>query len=286
MSRMHEHIARVVGVEVQKRGIDGARLLDVGCGDGRLLDILCDLGLECHGIEVDDSAVQVPTFYERTLRNLTGVHPDVDWGDRLHLASTGRPWPFADESFDVVVSNQVCEHVKDVRFLLAECGRVLKPGGFSVHVFPLRSHTIEVHTGMPLGHRILNADLRRWYYERAARLGLSRLGPLCRSPGESSEDFARTRSDFVTHDTANHTWPEMAHAAAAAGMTPSYRHTLGVYLLKLLGSSHPLTDWYYAGPHPIVDTVLFRPLSRVASVTVFLEKGSQFDPEINAQWSI
>lgn len=285
---MHEHMSRVVGVELGRRSITNPRVLDVGCGDGRMLDMLCraDPGAECHGVEVDDSAVQVPTFYARTLENLSAVHPETDWTSRLHVASTGQPWPFEDSSFDVVVSNQVCEHVKDLGFLLAECSRVLRPGGFAVHVFPLQAHTIEVHTGMPFGHRILNGDLRRLYYGWAAQLGLSRLGPLRRSPGESPADFARSRSDFVTHETASHRWPDIAAAAAAAGMTPSYRHTVGVYLLKVLGPSHPVTTWYYRRSHPLVDAVLFRFLARIASVTIFLEKSSQFDPEINAQWAI
>ncbi len=285
-SKMHQHIVRVVDTEVTRRPSDTTKVLDVGCGDGRLMDLLCESHTEPHGLEVDDSAVQVPTFYESTARYLSELRPEVDWPSRLHLASTGQPWPFEDESFDVVVSNQVGEHVKDMRFFMSECGRVLKPGGFGVHVFPLQTYTIEGHTGMPFGHRILSGDLRRAYYNLAARLGLSRIGPLRRLPDESASDFARTRSDYITHETANHTWPEVAHAAAAAGMTPSYRHTPGVYLLKAFGPDAAINDWYYRSPHPLLDAALFHILCRVASITVVIEKGSEFDADINAVWTL
>src|SRR6185436_15955201 len=44
---------------------------------------------------------------------------------------------FADESFDVVTSNQVFEHVPDDRRGYAECLRVLKPGGALIFTVPL-----------------------------------------------------------------------------------------------------------------------------------------------------
>ena len=44
---------------------------------------------------------------------------------------------FADESFDLVTSNQVFEHVSDDRRAYAECFRVLKPGGALVFTVPL-----------------------------------------------------------------------------------------------------------------------------------------------------
>lgn len=44
---------------------------------------------------------------------------------------------FADESFDVVTSNQVFEHVPDDRSGYAECLRVLKPGGALIFTVPL-----------------------------------------------------------------------------------------------------------------------------------------------------
>jgi SAM-dependent methyltransferase len=48
----------------------------------------------------------------------------------------GRTIPFPDQSFDVVFSSNVLEHVCDLDVLHAETQRVLKPGGVCIHVLP------------------------------------------------------------------------------------------------------------------------------------------------------
>jgi SAM-dependent methyltransferase len=48
----------------------------------------------------------------------------------------GRNIPFPDDSFDVVFSSNVLEHVLDLPYLQAEMKRVLKPGGYCVHLMP------------------------------------------------------------------------------------------------------------------------------------------------------
>ena len=51
--------------------------------------------------------------------------------------------PFPDNSFDLVVSDQVLEHVEGDPFLaVEECRRVLKPGGIVIHTAPL---LIQIH---------------------------------------------------------------------------------------------------------------------------------------------
>lgn len=48
----------------------------------------------------------------------------------------GRNIPFPDHSFDVVFSSNVLEHVEDLKGLLDDAVRVLKPGGIMVHILP------------------------------------------------------------------------------------------------------------------------------------------------------
>ena len=62
---------------------------------------------------------------------------------RRELASRIRPlvadaarMPFAGDNFDVIVSINVLEHVKDVRSTLAECKRVLHPDGLIFLYYP------------------------------------------------------------------------------------------------------------------------------------------------------
>ncbi len=49
--------------------------------------------------------------------------------EHVFAAAIGENLPFADHSFDLVVMNQVIEHVSNQSAVLAEATRVLKPGG-------------------------------------------------------------------------------------------------------------------------------------------------------------
>jgi SAM-dependent methyltransferase len=60
----------------------------------------------------------------------------------------GESLPFSDERFDAVLSFDVFEHVQDVAATLAECYRVLKPGGKLCVVFPGYWHPTEHHLGL------------------------------------------------------------------------------------------------------------------------------------------
>ena len=51
----------------------------------------------------------------------------------------GRNLPFPDESFDIVFSSNVLEHVPDLGNMHREIRRVLRPGGYCVHVMPTHS---------------------------------------------------------------------------------------------------------------------------------------------------
>lgn len=59
------------------------------------------------------------------------------------------PYPFPDDSFDLVVGNQVIEHVEDVLLVIAELYRVAKPGGRIVldtpHYSDVASYTDPTH---------------------------------------------------------------------------------------------------------------------------------------------
>jgi ubiquinone/menaquinone biosynthesis C-methylase UbiE len=82
---------------------------------------------------------------------------------------------FPDGYFDVVVSNQVLEHVPDLEAVLDEIDRVLKPGGASLHLFPSRDIWRERHCGIPFIHWFLKtARLRRPYMLALRRLGMGK----------------------------------------------------------------------------------------------------------------
>lgn len=96
------------------------RLLDVGCGNGRFLARMLDLGWKVVGVEPDHQAVNVA--WEK-------LGDDVFRGT-LEEAS------FLEESFDAITMNHVIEHLWDPVSTLKECHRLLKSGGRLVVVTP------------------------------------------------------------------------------------------------------------------------------------------------------
>ena len=52
------------------------------------------------------------------------------------LADACKPWPYADNSLDLVISRSVVEHLPDNHAFTDEMYRALKPGGRCIHVLP------------------------------------------------------------------------------------------------------------------------------------------------------
>lgn len=96
--------AAIEGLSAALRVGPGDRLLDFGCADRPYRGFF--------GPDVEVVSADLP-----------GNHlADV------HIASDGTV-PVPDGSFDAVLSTQVLEHVEDPALYLAECARVLRPGG-------------------------------------------------------------------------------------------------------------------------------------------------------------
>ena len=96
-----------------------ARLLDVGCSSGAFLMTARKLGLETMGVEPSADAAE--TARRAGLNVFTGF---------LEAAR------LVDASFDAATLIEVIEHLRDPRSLLAECRRVLRPGGILLVTTP------------------------------------------------------------------------------------------------------------------------------------------------------
>jgi SAM-dependent methyltransferase len=76
--------------------------------------------------------------------------------------------PYDDEFFDVIISDQVFEHVMDYPTTLRETRRILKPGGAFLHLFPGRYRLIEPHVFVPLACMVRT----RWWLKIWAHAGI------------------------------------------------------------------------------------------------------------------
>jgi SAM-dependent methyltransferase len=146
-----------------------------------------------HGFDVTDiESHRRPGFPESTVGRLQAMVPDVDWHDRIVGTGAGEPWPYPDANFDVVVSNQVLEHVMDLDAFVGQLGRVLAPGALSVHIFPVRCTLLDGHVRMPLVHRI--QGLEQW--TALVRLWTS-LGIGTRTPDQGPAEYATRASEYL-----------------------------------------------------------------------------------------
>jgi SAM-dependent methyltransferase len=175
-------IPRVIELDVLKAlGVDlpkTARILDFGCGAGRTLKSLRAFGYtNAYGYDVGDG------------RTLLGVDRDrISVGSLLNLRL-----PYEDNSFDLVVSDQVFEHVQDQVRVFQELARITKPGGHGLHLIPARYMPIEGHIFVPFGGVIQH----RWWYKLWALLGIRNQY----QAGLSADEVADHNAYFVTDAT-------------------------------------------------------------------------------------
>lgn len=95
----------------------GARVLEVGAGAGWQARELSKRGFVVEAVDV-------------AFGNYTAVRV---WPVRDY---DGRNLPFEADTFDIVFSSNVLEHVEDLPYLMRDMWRVLKPGGRMIHVVP------------------------------------------------------------------------------------------------------------------------------------------------------
>jgi len=110
-------LERLQAATVARRGASEKplRVLDVGCGEGRLTAELAQVGYAVIGVDLA----------EEPLRRAREQHPGLD----VRLVGEDGQWPLADASFDAVWAGETIEHVLDTSGWLSQVRRVLRSGG-------------------------------------------------------------------------------------------------------------------------------------------------------------
>jgi SAM-dependent methyltransferase len=108
--------------------LDGARILDAGCGVGMYTEQFRRFSPHVTGVEIDLAVAR------QASSRLAGI-----------VVAPAEALPFADGSFDVLFSHEVIEHVTDDAAAAVEMLRVVAPGGRIVIFCPNRLYPFETH---------------------------------------------------------------------------------------------------------------------------------------------
>jgi SAM-dependent methyltransferase len=87
-----------------------------------------------------------PGRWDVDIRDGPGIDQVVDLDEM--------PWPWPDETFGLIQASHVLEHLDSVGDALAECARVLRPGGF-----------VEVHWPVGMNERADPDHAHRWVWD-------------------------------------------------------------------------------------------------------------------------
>lgn len=286
LSQTHRHLLSIINTELSRRSpasSDTIRLLDVGCGDGRLLLYLLkalpacwpDLQFDFHGFDVGDHGMQEPGFLLEARERLEQEAPGLGWNDRIRLISEHDPWPFSRESFDVIVSNQVLEHVRDQRLFFDQIATVMKPTGFAAHIFPSAHCFVEPHLRIPFAHKVRDAALLQAWITFWSRIGVSNYRSWAQSRASLPEsstitDYARIHAEFLIRLTNFRTQKQLLAATKESQLLATFRYTGDYFSGKLrnvMGRDMRLT---YSDAHPYRSCFAGLFLRHVTSVTLLL----------------
>jgi methionine biosynthesis protein MetW len=172
---------------------EGARVLDLGCGDGELLALLQrERGCSGYGIEIDDANVAACVR-----RGVNVIQLNLDEGLSM----------FGDQSFDVVLQIDTLQHLRNAETMLRETARV---GRIGIVAFPNFAHwpnRLSILRGrMPVTRRLPY----EWYDTPNIRVGtFADFAVLARKTG------LRVLDAFGLQDGAEVRWLPNARAGTA-----------------------------------------------------------------------
>jgi methionine biosynthesis protein MetW len=133
---------------------EGSRVLDLGCGDGALLDYLQkNRACSGYGVEIDDLNIQACVN-----RGVNVIQLNLDEGLNM----------FADQSFDVVLQIDTLQHLRNAEVMLRETVRVGRTGILAFPNFAHWPNRLSILAGrMPVTKRLPY----EWYDTPNIRVG-------------------------------------------------------------------------------------------------------------------
>lgn len=283
LSITHRHIISVINSMVKYeqalQGIQTIRILDAGCGDGNLLNFLnkylplFNTGKQflLYGYDVSDHGVQQSDYIKKTYSYLYNNAPEINWSDRIRLIKSDDNWPFENETFDIVISNQVLEHVWDHNHFFRENNRVLSPRGFSVHLFPVKEVFFDGHVFLPFVHQLKSWDAIYRKVKFYSSLGLGLYKKEKQLYNNDLNNFSRVWADKIYHFCNYPSYAELGKAVKNNNLCLTTRYTYHYYWRKLneiFGKKPPLIY-----NKTVSSKVMFYLLKHISGVSIVLYKG-------------
>ncbi|EAV45855.1 bifunctional 2-polyprenyl-6-hydroxyphenol methylase/3-demethylubiquinol 3-O-methyltransferase UbiG [Roseibium aggregatum] len=114
-----DHVSRHFGRDPKASdAFKGLRFVDIGCGGGLLSEPMARLGADVVGADPSETNIKIARLHMKT----SGLEID-------YRAETAEALAAAGETFDVVFSMEVIEHVADVPLFLEATAQMVRPGG-------------------------------------------------------------------------------------------------------------------------------------------------------------
>ena len=107
------------------------KILEIGCGIGTIVNELNGKGHDIVGIDISGEAIE---------------YGQKKYGDISLEVQAAETLPYEDESFEVVLSFDLFEHIAQIDKHVSEVGRVLRPGGYYLFQTPNRYSNIIYET--------------------------------------------------------------------------------------------------------------------------------------------
>ena len=258
MIPVHNHLVSCISSLI--KGKEHVRILDAGCGSLGLIQTICqELPKHWNGVfEIYGYDIE-PYYTFEKLSAIIETSP-VLAEKKLSLNVTvidisSYKLPYDDAFFDLIVSNQVVEHVQNLQEFYAENTRVLKVGGNHLFCFPTLEVIVEPHLFVPFVHRI--ADRHR------AKLWLKTFW----SRRNFDEKHLDDRLDYLETDTNYQllAWHMQVLKSLGLDAKPRFNTQFLVQRLVNILGFHPVLDLAWLN---VVDRVCVQIMSRIGSPTI------------------
>jgi len=283
ISITHRHMLAVINTllkyENSLKKKETIVILDAGCGNGMLVYFLnkylplfnMKKKFLLYGYDLIDHGVQEAGYAKKTFSYLNNNAPEIDWSDRIKLINSNDAWPFENESFDFVISNQVLEHVWDHDHFFKEQSRVLNSKGFSHHIFPVKEVIIDGHVFLPKVHKLHNWDAIYRNVKFYSGIGLGVYSKQKKEYNYDMDYFSKVWADKIYHFCNYQSYAELSRVAKSNHLCLTTRFTFYYYWRKLKEKLRFNPDFIYKNKPS--SKIIFYFLKYVSGVSIVLYKG-------------